>query len=115
MSAFISNAFGKIEIDDNVLAKLAGLATTECMGVLGLASAESSWTDLLRKDSVDRGVRVFPVSEGIIRFEINIIVKYGVSLRAVAENVISTVKYNVESMTGFNVDSVDVCVRTIRV
>ena len=83
------------------------------MGVLGLASAES-WTDLLRKESVDRGVRIYPQDDRV-RIEVNIIAKYGVSITAVAENVIACVKYNVETMTGLKVDSVDVCVRAIRV
>ena len=113
MDAAIKNNLGKIEISDGVLAKLAGLAATECMGVLGLASAES-WTDLLRKESVDRGVRIYPQDDRV-RIEVNIIAKYGVSITAVAENVIACVKYNVETMTGLKVDSVDVCVRAIRV
>ena len=113
MDAAIRNNMGKIEISDGVLAKLAGLAATECMGVLGLASAES-WTDLLRKESVDRGVRIYPQDDRV-RIEVNIIAKYGVSITAVAENVIACVKYNVETMTGLKVDSVDVCVRAIRV
>ena len=49
-----------------------------------------------------------------IKIEINIIVKYGVSIAAVAQNVIDSTKYNVESMTGMNVECVDVCVRSIR-
>ncbi len=115
MSIAVKNQIGLIEISDSVLAKIAGLAATDCMGILGLASAESSWSDLLRKDSVDRGVRVHQVSEGVLRIEVNIIVKYGVSILVVAENVIDSVKYNVETMTGMQVQNVDVCVRSIRV
>jgi uncharacterized alkaline shock family protein YloU len=115
MSIVMKNQLGLIEISDSVVAKIAGLAATDCMGVLGLASAESSWADLLRKDSVDRGVRVHQVEEGVLRVEVNIIAKYGVSIIAVAENVIDSVKYNVERMTGMQAQSVDVCVRSIRV
>ena len=114
MAASIKNQLGTIEISDGVLAKFAGLAATECMGVLGLASAEA-FTDLLRKDSVDRGVRVYLQDSGALKIEINIITKYGVSIVAVAENVIDSVKYSVENLTGLNVESVDVCVRSIRV
>ncbi len=115
MSVLVKNQHGVIEVGDSVVAKIAGLAATECMGVVGLASAESSWADLLRKDSVDRGVRVHQVSEGVLRVEVNIVTKYGVSIIAVAENVIDAVKYNVENMTGMQIQSVDVCVRSIRV
>lgn len=114
MAASIKNQLGTIEISDGVLAKLSGLAATECMGVLGLASVET-FTDLLRKDSVDRGVRVYLQESGALKIEINIITKYGVSIVAVAENVIDSVKYSVENLTGLDVESVDVCVRSIRV
>lgn len=115
MNMLEKNELGLIEISDNVVAKIAGLAATECMGIVGLASAESSWMDLLRKDSVDRGVRVHQVSEGVLRIEVNVIVKYGVSIIVVAENVIDAVKYSVEKMTGMQVQNADVCVRSIRV
>ncbi len=115
MSIAVKNLLGTIEISDTVLAKIAGLAATDCMGILGLASVESSWSDLLKKESIDRGVRVHQVSEGVLQIEVNIIVKYGVSILVVAENVIDSVKYNVETMTGMQVQNVNVCVRSIRV
>ena len=112
MAAVVKKDWGRIEVTDGVIAKLAGLTATECMGVLGLASSDG-WTDLLKKDSVDRGVRINS-NEDTIKIEINIIVKYGVSIAAVAQNVIDSTKYNVESMTGMNVECVEVCVRSIR-
>ena len=105
MAAVVKKDWGRIEVTDGVIAKLAGLTATECMGVLGLASSDG-WTDLLKKDSVDRGVRINS-NEDTIKIEINIIA-------AVAQNVIDSTKYNVESMTGMNVECVDVCVRSIR-
>lgn len=113
MAASIKNDFGTMNIADSVIAKIAGITATECMGVLGLASADAI-ADLLKRESIDRGVHV--VSDGeSLQIDLSIIVKYGVSIAAVAENVISTVKYTVENLTGFNVDTVDVIVRGIRV
>ena len=57
------------KVFSGVIAKLAGLTATECMGVLGLASSDG-WTDLLKKDSVDRGVRINS-NEDTIKIEIN--------------------------------------------
>ena len=74
MAAVVKKDWGRIEVTDGVIAKLAGLTATECMGVLGLASSDG-WTDLLKKDSVDRGVRINS-NEDTIKIEINIIVKY---------------------------------------
>ena len=47
--------------------------------------------------------------------DINVIVEYGVSMVAVADNVISTVKYSIESMTGLIVDGVNVYIKGVRV
>ena len=44
-----------------------------------------------------------------------IIVEYGVSIAAVAKNVIESVKYRVETMVGIKVDKVNVTVEGIRV
>ncbi len=112
MAAILQKDWGKLDISDGVIAKIAGLSATECMGVVGLASSDG-WADLLKKDSVDRGVKI-STQEDRIKIEINIIVKYGVSIAVVAQNVIEVVQYNVETMTGMTVESVDVCVRSIR-
>ena len=69
MAAVVKKDWGRIEVTDGVIAKLAGLTATECMGVLGLASSDG-WTDLLKKDSVDRGVRINS-NEDTIKIEIN--------------------------------------------
>ena len=37
MAAVVKKDWGRIEVTDGVIAKLAGLTATECMGVLGLA------------------------------------------------------------------------------
>ena len=113
MAAAIINQYGKISISDTVIARIAGLTATQCMGVVGLAAAEGL-TDLLRKDSVDRGVRVRSDGE-TVDVTLSIIVKYGVSIAAVAENIIETVTYKLENLTGLTVQGVEIIVRGIQV
>ena len=55
------------------------------------------------------------LSEDSCAISLYIIVEYGVSIAAVAKNVIESVKYRVESMVGIKVDKVDVTVEGIRV
>lgn len=114
MGAKITNPNGTIIIGQNAFARIAGLAATDCSGVLGLASADGGWMDLLKKDSVDKGVRV-SFHDGAVVVEISIIARYGVSLAATAENIIETVRYRVEDLTGTPVARVNVVVRGIRV
>ena len=57
MAARLPSQLGTIDISEGVIAKIAGVNATECFGVLGLAASDG-WSDLLKKDSVDKGVRV---------------------------------------------------------
>ena len=50
-----------------------------------------------------------------VAINLYIIVEYGVSIAAVAKNVIETVKYRVETLCGVKVSSVNVTVEGIRV
>ena len=43
------------------------------------------------------------------------IVAYGVSIRAVSDNLIANVKYKVEAFTGIEVESINIMVEGVRV
>jgi uncharacterized alkaline shock family protein YloU len=47
--------------------------------------------------------------------EFHVIVAYGVSICAVADNLIANVKYKVEEFTGMDVDSINIYVEGVRV
>ena len=66
-------------------------------------------------DNLKKGVHVKTDGSENIVIELYITVKYGVSLAAVAENIIDKVKYTVEKETGLNVQSVDIIVQGIQI
>ena len=74
-----TSQLGTIDISEGVIAKIAGVNATECFGVLGLAASDG-WSDLLKKDSVDKGVRVQAMEDAKVRIEISLVVQYGVCL-----------------------------------
>ena len=116
MGAKIVNELGVIEITDEVLSILAGITAIECYGIVGMASkrATDGLVELLGRDNLSRGVRVHTQGDEII-IDIFIIVEYGISIAAVAKNVIDTVKYNVETLTGLKVNKVNITVEGVRV
>ena len=70
--------------------------------------------ELLGSDNLSRGVKV--VSQGNeVSIELYIIVEYGISIATVAKNVMETVKYNVENLTGVTVKKVNITVEGVRV
>ena len=116
MKGKMYNKMGDIVIDKAVLAKYAGTATTECIGIVGMASVNvaDGVTRLLKRENSGRGVNI-SISGNKLKIELHVIVAYGVSIRAVAQNVLENVKYRVEAYTGMEVESVNVIVEGVRV
>jgi uncharacterized alkaline shock family protein YloU len=116
MKGHMSTKIGEILIDNEVLAKYAGSAAIECFGIVGMASysMKDGLVKLLKRESISHGVNV-TIEENKIKIELHIIVAYGVSISAVAENLISNVKYKVEEFTGMEVDKINILVEGVRV
>ena len=116
MSVKTSNAFGDISINNNAIAVVAGYNALECYGVVDLVArnAKESFSELFKNQSLTRGVKITS-SANHITIDLNLILKYGVSINAVAESVKSTVRYGVEKFTGMIVDAVNIKVIGVRV
>ena len=69
---------------------------------------------LLRRDSLSRGINV-QVKDNKISLDFHVIVAYGVSIRAVADNLIDNVKYKVEAFTGIEIEQINILVEGVRV
>lgn len=107
---------GTISVVEDVITTVAGYAAIECIGIVAMASkrATDGLVELLGRENLKRGVKVV-IGEESVSISLYIIVEYGVSIAAVAKNVVETVKYRVESLVGTKVDQVNVSVEGIRV
>ena len=116
MAAEIKTELGNITISETVIARVAGLAATECYGVVGMAakSVKDGIVMLLKLDSLTRGVTV-RVLANVISVDLHVIMEYGINIPAISETISSTVKYKVQEFTGFDVDVVNIFVEGIRV
>ena len=116
MNATMNTNLGDVQIDLEVIAKYAGSSAVECFGVVGMATVnmKDGFAKLLRKDFLTHGVNV-AVSENKITIDLHIIVSYGVSISAVADNLINNVKYKVEKFSGLSVEKINVYVEGVRV
>lgn len=116
MKGRMDNDMGSIVIDREVLAKYAGSAATECFGVVGMASVnvKDGVAKLLKRENISRGVNV-SIVENRIRIQLHVIVAYGVSIRAVAQNILENVRCRVETYTGMEVDNINVIVEGVRI
>ena len=109
MSVNTSNAYGKISISDLAIAKVASHTAMEGYGIVEMVSRRftDSLSELLKKDSGGRGVKV-TTSGNRIYIDLYVVIKYGVSINAVAESLKESVKYRVEKFTDMIVDTVNV-------
>ncbi len=116
MSKEVVNEFGKIEISEEVLATIAGVAAVECYGIVGMASKKlkDGLVELLGRENLSRGVKV-SIEDDKVVINLNIIVGYGVRISEVASNVRDKVKYMVETMSGLPVSRVNIHVRGVKV
>ena len=112
-----NNANGSVSISAGVYTDIVGTAASNCFGVKGMAAR--SVTDgvyhLLRKESVGKGVNVEFHEDNTITIDLHIIVDHGVNLPAVANSIISEVRYVVGSSTGAQVKAVNVFVDSITI
>jgi uncharacterized alkaline shock family protein YloU len=113
----IQTELGKITIDEDVIATVAGFAALDCYGLVGMASrkqVKDSITELLGRENLSRGVQV-RTTEGEVIVDMYIIVSYGTRISEVAHNVMDKVKYTLENSLGLVVDRVNVIVQGVRV
>ena len=111
----ISNDKGQISITSEVLTYLAGVAATSCFGVKGMIgrNKEGGALQLLRRESMSKGVTVHNNEDGSISLELHIGVDHGVNMSAVANSIMNEVSYKLGKSAGVPVRSVDVYIDTI--
>ena len=117
MKGSMTTDLGIVSIEPEVIAKYAGTVAVECSGIVGMAavSMRDGLVKLLKKESLTHGIQVTISEDNKITINFHVIVAYGVSISAVSENLIHTVKYNVESFTGMTVEKINIYVEGVRV
>ena len=112
----INTHMGNIIIDNDVIAQYAGGVAVECFGIVGMAgySARDGLAKLLKMDSSNKGIAVF-LNNNKLTLDFHVIVAYGVSILAVSENLIDSVKYKVEEFTGIEIEKINIFVEGVRV
>ena len=107
MKGRINNKLGEIQISSDIIALYAGTTAVECFGIVGMA-AVSMKDGLVKLLNVD-------IKDNHMTIDFHVIVAYGVSICAVADNLIENVKYKVEEFTGMEVDKINIYVEGVRV
>ena len=116
MALQIESERGTIVIQNDVIAKIAGMAATRCYGVVGMAGKKNAAgiVSLLFGDNITKGVSITTENERVV-LDLYIVVEYGVNISVIAQSIINNVKYSIENMSGFKVGRINVHVESARV
>ena len=108
------NTENGIEISNDVIAVIAGVAVSEVQGVASMSGGFAGGiTEVLSgKKNMAKGIKV-DKNENTAKIDVNIIVEYGSRIPDVAFEIQNRVKKSVESMTGFKVEEVNVHVQGV--
>lgn len=99
---------GEVQIADEVVAIIAGLAATEVTGVDSMAgNITNELVGKLGMKNLSKGVKV-DVTEEHVSVELSLNVKYGFNIPEVSEKVQEKVKTAIENMTGLTVLDVNI-------
>ena len=106
---------GEVQIADEVVAIIAGLAATEVDGVDSMAgNITNELVGKLGMKNLSKGVKV-EVTEEHVSVNMSLNLKYGYSIPQVCETVQEKVKNAIENMTGLEVADVNIRVAGVEI
>lgn len=108
-----NESLGSVQIADDVVAIIAGLAATEVEGVSAMAGNITN--ELMSKvgyKSLTKGVKVDIINHQV-KAELALTMDYGYSIPATCAKVQEKVKATIENMTGLEVTDVDIRITSV--
>lgn len=110
-----SSNIGEVQIADEVVAIIAGLAATEVKGVAGLVgNVSNEIISKLGKKNLAKGVKV-DVTESAVTVDMSLVLDYGYSIPKTCVQVQERVKSAIENMTGLTVEEVNVRIAGVNI
>jgi uncharacterized alkaline shock family protein YloU len=109
------SGYGRICINNNVIAVIAHETTRKVPGVVELhGSLADDLAGMIGKKSKDRGIRVEKESEELLTIDLTVVLEFGVRIPDICVQLQTAVKEAIEEMTGHQVYAVNVMVQGIR-
>lgn len=108
----LTNHLGVTTISSEYLANLIGKVTTDCYGVVAMATTDMGQSlrgFISEKNYLDKGVKVRFVNEKLY-VDLHIVVMYGMNISAIVKSIMGKVRYTVKENTGFDVAKINVFV-----
>ena len=106
---------GEVQIADEVVAVIAGIAAKEVEGVSATTgSTTNEWAGKLGKKNLARGVKV-QVDSDTVTVDMALTLEYGYGVPETAKQVQEKVKLSIENMTGLEVQEVNIRIAGVNI
>ena len=115
MAVKTNNIYGRITISDKTIARYVSHVSMDCYGIVEFAHRHfiDAFGSFVKFGFSVKGINVHSSGDRIF-IDLSVIVKYGVSIKAVVEALKESVKYKVERFTGMIVDTINVKVMGVK-
>ena len=106
-------SIGTVQIADEVVAIIAGLAATEVEGVASMnGNITTELVGKLGMKSLSKGVKV-DVLDNVVCVDLNLNLEYGYNIPEICQTVQEKVKTAIENMTGLQVSDVNISIASV--
>ena len=115
MSVKTNNIYGKIIVSDKTIERFISHVAMDCYGIVEF-SAKNILDYLLCRffgNTETKGIKVRSLGDRMF-IDVSVVVKYGVSIKAVVEALKESIKYKVERFTGMIVVTINVKVTGVK-
>lgn len=107
------NSKGVVQIADDVVAIIAGLAATEVKGVAAMAgNLTNEVLSRAGKKNLSKGVKIV-INGNRVKVSLAIMMEYGYNIPGTCSKVQDKVKSSIENMTGLTVTDVDIRIASV--
>ncbi|MGE5474226.1 MAG: Asp23/Gls24 family envelope stress response protein [Ignavibacteriales bacterium] len=110
MAVKIKNDLGSLEINEAVIAAIAGNAAAKCTGIASSAAGANFWS----RENLTKGIKITGDNEKVI-IDVSIVIEYGVKISQVSESIMASISKQVKEFTGLEVEKVNIVVEGIKV
>ncbi len=104
---------GKVFYSSELIKGIIAMSTMECEGVIGLANCNvKDGVYNVLNGNINNGVKV-NVENKKLQIDVFVIVKYGIKVSVIANDIIQKIKSNIENYIGVQINSITVNVQGI--
>ena len=108
MKGYQKTDLGQVIIDPRVVVSYASDVANSTPGIVGMAflDAKDGIAKLLKREAAFKGIKV-AIENNKVTIDYHLIVKFGVNVLSVQQNLLDGVKYKIQNYTGLEVAKVN--------